>query len=116
MHALSGYLEFPPGRREATLAALRAVSVRSRQDPGCIDYWWAEDVEHPDRFRFFECWETVEDFEGHQAQPYEVAFMDQYVSHITGADAHVLDIGGRQSVLGAEPPPDVDTAEGGVDR
>ncbi|MGA2837680.1 MAG: antibiotic biosynthesis monooxygenase [Acidimicrobiales bacterium] len=100
VHALSGYLEFPPDRRETTLAALRAVSVRSRQDPGCVDYWWAEDVEHPDRFRFFECWETVEAFEAHQAQPYELAFMEQHVTRITGADAHVLDIGGRDPVLG----------------
>ena len=99
MHALSGYLEFPPDRRDVTLAALREVSARSREDPGCIDYWWAEDVEHPNRFRFFECWATSEDFEAHQAQPYEIAFMDQHVSRITGADAHVLDIGTRRSVL-----------------
>lgn len=99
MHALSGYLEFPPDRRDETLAALRAVSDRSRQDPGCIDYWWAEDVEHPDRFRFFECWSTLEAFEAHQAQPYESEFMAEHVSRITGFDAHVLDIAGRRPVL-----------------
>ena len=99
MHALSGYLEFPTGKRQVTLAALHDVSARSRQDPGCIDYWWAEDVEHPDRFRFFECWETVEAFEAHQAQPYEIAFMEDHVSRITGADAYILDIVGRRSVL-----------------
>jgi quinol monooxygenase YgiN len=100
VHALSPYLEFPPDKRERTLAALRDVCTRSRQDPGCIDYWWAEDVEHPDRFRFFECWATVVDFDAHQAQPYEVAFMEEHVSRITGADAQVLDIAGRRSVLG----------------
>jgi quinol monooxygenase YgiN len=99
MHALSGYLEFPVDGREATLAALEEVSARSRADPGCIDYWWAEDVEHPNRFRFFECWATVEDFDAHQAQPYEVAFHEEHVSRITGADAQVLDIAGRRSVL-----------------
>ncbi len=100
MHALSGYLEFPPDQRDITIAALQEVCIRSRQDPGCIDYWWAEDVERPDRFRFFECWETVEAFEFHQAQPYEVAFMEEHVSRITGADAHILDIGDRRSVMG----------------
>lgn len=99
MHAMSGYLEFPPDQRDRTLAALRDISTRSRQDPGCIDYWWAEDVEHPDRFRFFECWETVEAFDAHQAQPYEATFMEEHVSRITGADACVLDIGERRSVL-----------------
>jgi len=99
VHAMSGYLEFPPDQRDRTLAALRDISTRSRQDPGCIDYWWAEDVEHPDRFRFFECWETVEAVDAHQAQPYEATFMEEHVSRITGADACVLDIGERRSVL-----------------
>jgi quinol monooxygenase YgiN len=100
MHALSGYLEFPEDRREVTLAALREVTTRSRLDPGCVDYWWAEDVEQPNRFRFFECWETLELFEAHQAQPYESAFMEEHVSRITGFDAHVLDIPERRSLLG----------------
>jgi len=100
MHALSGYLEFPEDQRELTLDALRDVCVRSRQDPGCVDYWWAEDVEIPNRFRFFECWESLEAFEAHQAQPYETAFMTEHVSRITGYDAHILDIPGRRPVLG----------------
>ena len=79
---------------------LKEVVARSRRDAGCIDYWWAEDVEHPDRFRFFECWATLDDFEAHQAQPYEVAFMAEHVSRITGFDAHVLDIPERRPVLG----------------
>ena len=100
MHALSGYLEFPEDQREMTLAALQEICAHSRQDAGCIDYWWAEDVEQPNRFRFFECWETLEAFDAHQAQPYEAAFMEQHVSRVTGFDAHVLDIGDRSPVLG----------------
>jgi len=100
MHALSGYLEFPEDQREVTLAALRDVCDRSRQDAGCIDYWWAEDVEQPNRFRFFECWESIETFEAHQSQPYEAAFMAEHVSQITGFGAHTLDIAERASVLG----------------
>jgi quinol monooxygenase YgiN len=99
VHAMSGYLEFPPDQRDQTLVALQDICTRSRQDPGCIDYWWAEDVEHPDRFRFFECWATIEDFDAHQAQPYETIFMEEHVSRVTGADAYVLDIGVRRSVL-----------------
>jgi quinol monooxygenase YgiN len=97
---MSGYLEFPPDQRDQTLAALRDIATRSRQDPGCIDYWWAEDVEHADRFRFFEVWATVDDFDAHQAQPYEATFMEEHVSRITAADAQILDIGERRSVLG----------------
>ncbi len=101
MHALSGYLEFPPEERETTLAALQDVTERSRRDPGCVDYWWAEDVLEANRFRFFECWESEEAFDAHQAQEYEQAFMTDHVSRITGADAHILAITGRRSALGA---------------
>ena len=52
------------------------------------------------RFRFFECWETEEAFNAHQAQPYELEFHTDHVSRIVGADAHVLDIAGRRSVTG----------------
>ena len=68
MHAMSGYLEFPEDRRESTLAALKEICIRSRQDPGCIDYWWAEDVEQPNRFRFFECWEPRRGLRGPPGQ------------------------------------------------
>ncbi len=101
MHALTGYLEFPPDQREETVAALQAVAARSRQDLGCLDYWWSEDVEHPCRFRFFECWESEEAFSAHQSQPYEHEFMTDHVSRITGADAHVLAISARRPVGGA---------------
>jgi quinol monooxygenase YgiN len=92
MHALTGYLEFRPEERDVTLAALAEVTQRSRRDPGCVHYWWAEDLEHPCRFRFFECWESEEAFAHHQSQPYEHAFMADHVSRIVGADAHVMTV------------------------
>ncbi len=98
MHALTGYLEFPTEEREATITALQEVTRRSREDPGCVDYWWAEDLDRPNRFRFFECWESVEAFDAHQAQPYEQEFMTTRVSRIVGADAHVLVVAQRGPV------------------
>ncbi len=74
------------------MAAVKAVAARSREDQGCVDYWWSEDLEQPCRFRFFECWESEEAFSAHQAQPYEHDFMTDHVSRIVGADAHVLAI------------------------
>jgi quinol monooxygenase YgiN len=100
MHALTGYLDFRPDERNETVAAFEEVTSRSRQDEGCVDYWWSEDLEQPCRFRFFECWESEEAFDAHQAQPYEQAFMTDHVSRIVGADAHVLTIADRRSVLG----------------
>ncbi len=100
MHALTGYLDFRPDDRETTVAAIRAVSERSRHDPGCVDYWWAEDLDQACRFRFFECWESEEAFNHHQAQPYEHAFMTDQVSHVVEADANVMTVTDRSSVTG----------------
>jgi quinol monooxygenase YgiN len=99
MHALTGYLDFKPEEREQTVAALQAVGELSRRDGGCVDYWWAEDVDAPGRFRFFECWTSEEAFQAHQAQPYEHTFMADHVSRIIGADAHVLALTHRRSAL-----------------
>jgi quinol monooxygenase YgiN len=101
MHALTGYLDFRPEDRERTVAALKAVTDRSRQDPGCVDYWWSEDLERPCRFHFFECWETEEAFNSHQAQPYEHEFMAEHVSRIVGADANTMTITDRSSATGS---------------
>jgi quinol monooxygenase YgiN len=100
MHAITGYLDFRPEERDETVAAIEAVTTRSRMDAGCVDYWWSEDLEQPCRFRFFECWETKEDFDAHQAQPYEHEFMTDHVSRIVGADAHVFSIVDRHSAVG----------------
>jgi quinol monooxygenase YgiN len=100
LHALTGYLDFRPEEHEETVAALNVVTARSRRDAGCIDYWWSEDLEHPCRFRFFECWDSEEAFNAHQVQPYEQEFMTDHVSRIIGADAHVLAIADRSSALG----------------
>jgi quinol monooxygenase YgiN len=97
--SICGYLTFRPEDRDEVLEGLRAVSVRSRQDPGCVDYWWAEDVEEPNRFRFFECWASKEMFDAHRSQPYEAEFDRDFVSRITGADAHITEGGARRSVV-----------------
>jgi quinol monooxygenase YgiN len=100
VYAISGYLQFPEESREETLAALRDVVERSRQDAGCVDYWWAEDVLNANRFCFFECWESKDAFDAHQAQPYEHEFMTTHVARVVGADAHVLTITERTSATG----------------
>ena len=102
MVLLSGFLDYRPEERDEVLAGLIEVSRRSREDPGCIDYWWAEDLEKPGRFRFFECWETDELFEAHRNQPYEHQFMDRFVNgRVVGADAWSYAVTGRSSAMGA---------------
>lgn len=100
MVTVTGFLTFPPDDRALVLEQLRLVSARSRQDPGCIDYWWAEDVEVTNRFRFFECWESQELFDAHRSQPYEADFDRVVVSRITDTDAHAYSVTERRSLLG----------------
>ena len=75
MIATAGLLQFKPEDRQAVLDGLKEVVRRSRQDPGCIDYWWSEDIETADAFRFFECWESQEVMDAHMAQPHTEDFM-----------------------------------------
>jgi len=100
MLVISGMLEFKPEDRDFVLAGLVDITERSRKDPGCIDYWWAEEVDVPNRFRFFEVWESREVFESHRDMPHEHDFMDRYVSRITGADAHIYEVTDRQPATG----------------
>lgn len=100
MLVISGFLAFRAEDREEVVAGLLDVSELSRKDPGCIDYWWAEELERPNTFRFFEAWETPEHFEAHRGMPYEHAFNERYLPKITGADAHVYVTTERKSAMG----------------
>jgi len=99
---LTGYLKYRPEERDEVVAGLIEVSKRSRDDAGCIDYWWAEDLETPCTFRFLECWETEEQFAAHRDRPYEHEFMERFVNNrVIGADAWSYATSGRTSAMDA---------------
>lgn len=87
MLLIAGSLSFSPEDREDVLAGLSEITALSRADAGCVEYWWAEDVDQPNTFRFFECWETQELFDAHINAPHEQAFGERYLTRITGATA-----------------------------
>jgi len=88
MLVVSGVLNFRAEDVDLVREAVGGIMERSRQDKGCIEYWWAEDLESAGSFRFFECWESEADFDAHVNQPYEHDFNNNIVSRITGAKAH----------------------------
>ena len=100
MIATAGLLQFKPEDRQAVLDGLKEVVHRSRQDPGCIDYWWSEDIDTANAFRFFECWESQELMDAHMTQPHTEAFMSQCVSRVTHVDAYSYQVSDRQSAAG----------------
>lgn len=100
MIAVAGRLQFNPEDRQAVLDGLHEVVRHSRQDPGCIDYWWSEDIDAPDAFRFFECWESQELMDAHMAQPHTEEFMKRCVSRVTGVEAYAYQVSDRRPAAG----------------
>jgi quinol monooxygenase YgiN len=90
MVIIAGSLSFSPDDREDVLASLSEITEISHKDPGCVEYWWAEDVDEPNTFRFFECWESQEQFNAHVAASHEKAFGERNLSRITGATARMF--------------------------
>jgi quinol monooxygenase YgiN len=87
MIIIAGSLTFDAADREDVLASLAEVTECSRGDEGCIEYTWAEDLEAPNTFRFFECWESEEHLDAHLTQPHEDEFGARNLRRIKGATA-----------------------------
>lgn len=100
MHAIAGYLTFKAEDRDEVVAGLVDIAALSRKDAGCVEYWWAEALDEPNTFRFFECWETEELLNAHLAQPHEKEFMERFMPKVVGADAYVYDPQNRRSAMG----------------
>jgi len=113
MIAIQGYVDWPTDLRDEMRGILSTLAERTRQDEGCIDYWWSEDLDHPGRFRFFEAWETQETFEAHRNADYEHAFMNTHIPRAIGAGATEFALSGVKS-LDSEVPDDASGAAGGT--
>ena len=87
MFIIAGSLSFDGSDRGDVLDSLSEITQLSRADDGCVDYWWAEDVDEPNTFRFFECWASREQFDAHVEAPHERAFGERNLARITGATA-----------------------------
>jgi quinol monooxygenase YgiN len=87
MIIIAGSLSFDPSDRADVLASLSEVTQASRRDEGCLEYFWGEDLEAPNTFRFFECWESQALLDAHLAAPHEAAFGERNLQRITGATA-----------------------------
>jgi quinol monooxygenase YgiN len=87
MIIVAGSMSFDAADRADVLASLAEVTRASRRDEGCVEYWWAEDLEHPNTFAFYECWETRDLLDAHLAQPHEAAFATRNLGRMTGATA-----------------------------
>ena len=87
MIIIAGSMRFAAADRDDVLASLTEVTEASRGDAGCVEYFWSEDLDAPNTFRFFECWESQALFEAHLALPHEAAFAERNLGRMTAATA-----------------------------
>jgi quinol monooxygenase YgiN len=93
--AIAGTLRWPAELRDEMRPVLVAIAARSRQDEGCIEYTWSEDLEEPGAFHFFEIWADQARLDAHLAADYEADFMRDHASRVIGATAYGYGIRSR---------------------
>jgi quinol monooxygenase YgiN len=91
MIIVAGSMSFDAADRADVLVSLAEVTAASRRDAGCREYWWAEDLEHPNTFSFYECWESKELLDAHLALPHEAAFADRNFGRMKAATASMFE-------------------------
>ena len=69
---ITGWFDYGD-HRDAVLTEFRECARRSRDEPGCLDYWVSADPEDAGRIRVFERWES----EAHLAEHFTT-------EHVTG--------------------------------
>jgi quinol monooxygenase YgiN len=84
---IAGTMSFDRAARDEVIASLITVTARSRQDPGCVDYSWTEELDALGTFRFFECWESKADLDSHMGLAHVVEFTDTTLSRMTDVAA-----------------------------
>ncbi len=87
MIVIAGSMTFDAADRDDVLASLTEVTEASRRDAGCVEYFWSEDLDARNTFRFFECWQSRAHFDAHLAQPHEAAFAERNLGRMTAATA-----------------------------
>ena len=56
MIIIAGYTRTDADRRDAAVAAFRAMVERARAHDGCLDFAISADAVDPERVNLFECW------------------------------------------------------------
>jgi quinol monooxygenase YgiN len=68
------YMKAAPGKRDELKAALEALIEPTTQEAGYVNYDLHQGTEDPDRFFFYENWESPEHLDAHLTQPHLVEF------------------------------------------
>ncbi len=64
------YMKAAPGKRAELKAALEALVEPTNKEAGCVNYDLHQGIEDPDRFFFYENWESDSDLDAHLDAPH----------------------------------------------
>jgi quinol monooxygenase YgiN len=87
MFAMAGKMTFDPSVHDELVAMLDTLNTTSPGEAGCVSYSFTVDLNDPNTFRFFECWEDEATFDAHCATPHYTAFMEQCMPKVTAVEA-----------------------------
>lgn len=64
------YMRAAPGKRDELRRALEALIEPTGTEKGCVNYDLHQSIEDPDRFFFYENWESDDDLTSHLGSPH----------------------------------------------
>ncbi len=100
MIVIAASLPINPENRDAAIEASVKMARATREEPGCIEYAFHQDLEDPNRFHVFEKWESGEALEAHFKTPHMAAFQAVAGDFIKGpADAKRYEIASEGPVF-----------------
>ncbi len=99
MVIVGGWFEVDPSARAAFLAERVDAMVRSRAEPGCIDYVIAADPVDPGRAVLFERWESQADLDAHAAASRQRPRSDAPSVVPTAVSIFVYDVTGERPLV-----------------
>ena len=101
MLALSVSMRFKPEDFAEVQEFVRRLAALSRQDKGCVEYWWAVSMDEPETLRLFEVWETPELLQEHLQLSHEQEFMSTILPRVVSTEVITYDPTTRGSGMGS---------------
>jgi quinol monooxygenase YgiN len=84
MIVIAGRARLHPSKMDEAVRAGSTMAATSRDEPGCLEYRFAVDIDDPLVVRIFEHWESAEALEAHFATPHFAAFSDVLLAAVDG--------------------------------
>ena len=83
MCTVIAYFHAKPEKHQELEKILQDFVVRTRQEPGCIDYHLHQGDEDPNVFVFYENWRSRSDWDLHNQKPFLKRFLDKRTDYLT---------------------------------